>query len=65
MIMPYKDQMGVENKWETHWSIPWKPRLHKDLWVEGQRVRVIQAFRGSCANKDSNTKHGQLLSQAS
>lgn len=31
MIMPYKDEMGVENKWETHWSILWKPRVHKDL----------------------------------
>lgn len=24
-------------------------------------MRVIQASRGSCANKDSNTEHGQLL----
>lgn len=24
-------------------------------------MRVIQVSRGSCANKDSNTKHGQLL----
>lgn len=60
MIMPHNNEMGVENKWGTHWSISWKPLVHRDFWAKRQRMRTIQAFRGIWANEDSNIKLGQL-----